>query len=284
MEFLNPTGSYKDRGIGPLMAALGEHGVQSVVEDSSGNAGASVAAYAAKAGIIAHIFAPAGAPTAKIQQIKVYGAQAHSIDGTRDATAAAAADFYTRHGLVYASHNLSPYFVEGTKTFAYEVAAQLPHDAPEHIVIPVGNGSLFLGAWKGFRELRDGGHIAEIPRLHCIQATAFMPIAAAYREVEWTAQAGAKTVAGGISSADPPRKREVLRVLRATDGVAAAVDDEEILRWQRLLAEEEGIYAEPTSAAAFAGLERLVKDGHVHSPDSVVVPITGSGLKDVPPE
>ena len=283
LESLNPTGSFKDRGSAVMVSVAKERGVTEMVEDSSGNAGASVAAYAAKAGIRAHIFAPAGSPAPKIGQISVFGAQVHSINDTRDATAAAAVAFYETQGLVYASHNLSPYFVEGTKTFAYEVAQQLSGEAPEHVVIPVGNGSLFLGAWKGFRELMEGNHIGRIPRLHCIQATAFMPIAAAYRGVDWTARTGARTVAGGISSTDPPRKREVLRALRATNGVATAVADEEILRWQRLLAAEEGIYAEPTSAAALAGLEALVQDGHVRSDESVVVPITGSGLKDVPP-
>ena len=282
LEFLNPTGSFKDRGTAIMMSVAKEHDVTEIVEDSSGNAGASVAAYAAKADIKAHIFAPVGAPTAKIGQIKVYGAEAHSVEGSREAATAAAVEYHTRRGLVYASHNLSPYFIEGTKTFAYEVAAQLD-DLPEHVVVPVGNGSLFIGAWKGFRELQAGGQIARIPRLHCIQASAFMPIVAAHRGIEWTARAGARTVAGGISSADPPRKREVLRVLRDSHGAAVAVDDEDILRWQRLLAEEEGIYAEPTSAAAFAGLEALVGDGLIGDSESVLVPITGSGLKDAPP-
>jgi threonine synthase len=283
LEFLSPTGSFKDRGTAVMMSVAREQGVTEIVEDSSGNAGASVAAYAAKVGIKSHVFAPASAPAAKVGQIRVYGACTRSIEGAREAATAAAVDFHVERGLVYASHNLSPYFIEGTKTFAYEVAAQTQGDLPEHIVVPVGNGSLFIGAWKGFSELKDAGRIARIPRLHCIQASAFMPIVAAYQGIEWTAQPGAKTVAGGISAADPPRKREILRVLRDSVGVALAVEDEEILRWQRLLAEEEGIYAEPTSAAAFAGLEALVRGGHIGDSESVLVPVTGSGLKDAPP-
>ncbi len=283
LEFLNPTGSFKDRGTAVMLAVAREHGVAEIVEDSSGNAGASVAAYAARAGIKAHIFAPASAPQAKVQQIRVYGAEAHAVEGSREATTRAAIDFCTRQKLVYASHNLSPYFIEGTKTFAYEVCQQFPDALPEHIVVPVGNGSLFIGAWKGFCEMARAGRIALLPRMHCVQAEAVMPIVAAWQGKRWTAQPGARTIAGGISVGAPPRKEQVLGVLRDSRGVAVAVPDEDILRWQRLLAEKEGVYAEPTSAAAFAGLERLVREGHVQRAEVVLVPITGFGLKDAPP-
>nr|ABZ06470.1 putative Pyridoxal-phosphate dependent enzyme [uncultured marine microorganism HF4000_010I05] len=283
LEFLNPTGSFKDRGTAIMISVAREQGVAEIVEDSSGNAGASVAAYAARTGIRAHIFVPASAPAAKIQQIKVYGAQTHSVEGPREATTDAAVAFSNEHGLVYASHNLSPYFIEGTKTFPYEVASQWADDLPEHLVIPVGNGSLFIGAWKGFQELLDGGQISKMPRIHCVQAMAISPIVAAYRGGEWSPKAGARTVAGGIASASPPRKPQMLAVLGATDGVAVAVEEEEILEWQLQLARREGIYAEPTSAAAFAGLARLVEMGTIRSSETVLVPITGSGLKDAPP-
>lgn len=283
LEFLNPTGSFKDRGTAVMLAVAREHGVTEIVEDSSGNAGASVAAYAARAGVKAHIFAPASAPQAKVQQIKVYGAEAHAIQGSREATTRAAIDFCTQRRLVYASHNLSPYFIEGTKTFAYEVVQQFQGALPEHIVVPVGNGSLFIGAWKGFCEMAKAGRIARLPRMHCIQAEAVMPIVAAWQGISWSAQSGARTIAGGISVGAPPRKEQALGVLRDSQGVAVAVPDADILRWQRLLAEKEGIYAEPTSAAAFAGLERLVKEGHVGRAEVVLVPVTGFGLKDAPP-
>ena len=282
LELLNPTGSFKDRGSAVVVSVAKELGVEEIVEDSSGNAGASVAAYAAKAGIEAHVFAPASAPAAKLRQIGMYGARLHTVEGPREAATEAAASFASQRGLVYAPHNLSPYFTEGTKSFAYEVAAQLAHDPPGHVVVPVGNGSLYLGSWKGYLELRESGSVAGIPRLHCIQASAFKPLVAAYEGSEWAPRTGASTVAGGISSAAPPRAREILRAMRGSGGAAAAVGDEDILRWQRLLAESEGIYAEPTSAAALAGLERLVRDGTVAGSDTVVVPITGSGLKDTP--
>ena len=283
LESLNPTGSFKDRGTAIMLSVAREHGVTEIVEDSSGNAGASVAAYAARAGVTAHIFAPESAPPAKMQQIRVYGAECHSIKGPREAATEAAMAYYTEHGLAYASHNLSPYFIEGTRTFAYEVARQMADRLPDHIVMPVGNGSLFIGAWKGFEELEDAGLVSAMPRFHCIQARAVMPVVAAYNGDDWALEVGARTIAGGISVGDPPRKQQALEVLRASKGVALAVEDEEILRWQRLLAVKEGIYAEPTAATAFAGLERLVNRGEVKTDDSVLVPVTGFGLKDAPP-
>ena len=281
LEFLNPTSSFKDRGAAIMMSVAKEQGVAAVVEDSSGNAGASVAAYAARSGARAHVFVPATAPRAKIQQIEVYGAEVHVVDGPREAATREAMAFSRASGLVYASHSLSPYFAEGTKTFAYEIARQMTNHSPDHIVLPVGNGSLFIGAWKGFRELQDAGHVSDVPRLHCIQARGVMPIVAAYNGEGWAPAPGAQTVAGGISVAEPPRQQQVLDGLAATEGAALAVDDEQILKWQRLLAETEGIYAEPTSAAALAGLHRLVLGGQVQPSDCVLVPITGSGLKEV---
>ena len=283
LECLNPTGSFKDRGAAIMVSMAKEHGVTEIVEDSSGNAGASVSAYAARAGLKAHIFAPKSAPQAKIQQIRVYGAECHSIEGPREAATEAAVAYSNQRRLVYASHNLSPYFIEGTRTFAYEVVRQMADGLPDHIVMPVGNGSLFIGAWKGFEELKDAGLVSVMPRFHCIQARAVMPIVAAYNGEDWAPESGVRTIAGGIAVGSPPRQQQALEVLQASRGVALAVDDEEILSWQRLLAEREGIYAEPTAAAAFAGLEHLVNSGEVNADDSVLVPITGFGLKDTPP-
>ena len=175
LELANPTGSFKDRGASVMMSAMVEHGVVEVVEDSSGNAGAAVAAYAARAGIRAHVFVPASAPAAKLRQIEAYGARTHSIAGARDEVTEAAVKFCERNDLAYASHNLSPYFLEGTKAFAYEVA----DEPPQHLVVPVGNGSLLIGAYRGFQEMIEAGRTYAIPRLHCVQPEAVMPIAAA---------------------------------------------------------------------------------------------------------
>ena len=278
LEYLNPTGSFKDRGTAIVIAAAKRHGVSEVVEDSSGNAGASVSAYAARAGMKAHIFAPSSAPQAKLRQIVAYGAQVHSIPGPREATTAAAVQYFTERGLVYASHVLSPYFVEGTKLFAYEVFRQSGGKMPRHVVMPVGNGSLLLGALKGFSELRRGGRISEMPRLHAVQARSVMPIVAAFEGMD--APPAGSTVAGGIAVGSPARLEEIVSAIRATDGTATAVEEEKILAWRDVLAQTEGVYGEPTSAAAFAGLAGLVERGIIRPDERALVPVTGFGLKD----
>ena len=181
LEFASPTGSFKDRGTAAMIAVAREFGIDEIVEDSSGNAGASVAAYAARCGIKAHIFAPDSAPETKLRQIKVYSADLHLVPGPREAAAEAALAFCREHNLVYASHNFSPYFLEGTKTFAHELPTDFPHGLPDHIVMPVGNGSLFLGTWLGLRELQSQGTLDILPKLHVVQAEAVMPIVAAFR-------------------------------------------------------------------------------------------------------
>ncbi len=280
LEFMNPTGSFKDRGTATMLSVAMEHGVEAVVEDSSGNAGASVSAYAARAGIDAHVFAPATAPEAKMGQIRVYEASTHPTPGPREASTEAAVDFQRQHGMVYASHNLSPYFVEGTKTFAYEVATQMAV-GPDHIVIPVGNGSLLLGAWKGYQELISQGAVSQMPKLHAIQAEAVMPLAAAFMGTGW--EPGATTIAGGIAVGSPPRLQQSLRAIRESGGTSLAVTDASIVEWQNRLASQEGIFGEPTSAAAFAGLQLLVERGVVGTNEVALVPVTGFGLKDALP-
>ena len=283
LEGCNPTGSFKDRGTAIMLAVAREQGVTEIVEDSSGNAGASVSAYTARAGIEAHVFAPATAPEAKLRQIHVYGAETHAVPGPREAAAEAALDFCRETGRVYASHSLSPYFTEGAKLFAYEVVQQFPDGLPDHVVFPVGNGSLLIGAWTGFRELQHRGVIDRIPRFHCVQSEACMPVVAALNGEPWTPGDAGRTIAGGIAVAAPVRIEQMLEVIRSSGGAGEAVDDPSIVRWQRLLAEREGIYAEPTSAAAFAGLERLVDLGGIDRNDQVLVPVTGFGLKDAAP-
>ena len=280
LEYMNPTGSYKDRGTVVMLAVARELGVGEVVEDSSGNAGASVSAYAARAGIKAHIFAPSTAPAAKLKQIRVYGAEVHSIKGPREAATEAAVAFCEARDLVYASHAWSPFFFEGTKTFAYEAARHYEGEPLAHIVFPVGNGGLFIGAWRGFNELLDGGHIDRMPRLHAVQAANVMPIAAGFMGRTWDKAGMQPTMAGGISVAAPARGTQVVDVIRRANGAAVAVDEGEISAMQRALARDEGIFAEPTSAAAFAGVRRLMEDGVIAPGDSVLVPVTGFGLKD----
>ena len=149
--------------------------------------------------------------------------------------------------------------------------------------MPVGNGSLFIGSWTGFTELIDSGAASAMPKHHVVQSTAVMPIVAAHNGENWQQTPGAGTIAGGIAVGSPPRLKQVLNVLRSTGGAAVAVDDDAIVNWQKMLSQREGIYGEPTSAAAFAGLRLLVEQRLINEGESVLVPITGFGLKDAPP-
>ena len=210
----------------------------------------------------------------------MYGAETHPVPGPREASTEAALQYQREHGTVYASHNLSPYFLEGVKTFAYEVAAQMS-PAPDHILIPVGNGSLLIGAWKGYKELLSAGVVNGRQSSTRFRRMRSRPIAAQFAGERWTA--GGSTVAGGISVGAPPRKAQVIRAISDTGGVAISVSDESILRWQTFLASSEGIFAEPTSAAALAGLEKLIGSGTIGPDDTALVAITGFGLKDALP-
>ena len=279
LEFAAPTGSFKDRGTAVMVSAAREYSVEECVEDSSGNAGASLAAYAAAAGISAHIFVPASAPTAKKDQIRIYGAQLHEVEGPRQAATDAAAEFVAASGLVWLSHALSPFFAEGMKAFAYEVDAG-PAERVDHVLFPVGNGSLIIGMASGLREMSETRGESNGPRLHCVQAKAVSPIIAAIDGEGWSPEDATPTVAGGIAVASPPRLAQVVDAVRSSGGSGVAVDDESTIRWQRWLARNEGIFCEATSAAAFAGLEALCKSGVVAPGDSVLVPVTGSGLKE----
>ncbi len=279
LEFVSPTGSFKDRGSSLLISAAREEAVDEFVEDSSGNAGASMSAYAAAAGIAARVFAPAAAAKGKLDQIAFFGSSLHAIEGPRQAAADAARNFLAKTGLVYLSHNLSPYFAEGMKSVSYE----LYDDAPQgfdHVVLPVGNGSLLIGIQKGLEEIAASGRVESLPRLSCAQASAVRPVVAAVNGEDWDPASAAPTVASGISVPNPPRIAEQVAAVQNTNGFAVAVEEDAILNWRKNLARDEGLFCEATSAVAFAGVEELVRSGSIRAGESVVVPVTGSGLKE----
>lgn len=276
LEFLSPTGSFKDRGASMLIGAAWGFGISEFVEDSSGNAGAALAAYGAAARMRAHIFLPAGAAPAKFAQIEAVGATAHPIEGPRSAATEAAEAYAREQGLPFLSHNRSPYFSEGMKPAAAEIAA---HGLPDSIVLPVGNGSLLIGLHQGFDELRQIGTIDRIPKLHAVQATAVSPLAAAFRNHE--PPPVAETIAEGIAVAEPPRLKQMLSAVRETGGTATSVAELEIANAHRDIGRR-GLYIEPTSAVPFAALSRLVARGMIAEGERVLIPVTGSGLKSAP--
>ena len=279
LEFVSATGSFKDRGSAVLVSAAVEENVTEFVEDSSGNAGASLSAYAAAAGIKAYVFAPASAAKGKLDQIAIFGSDLRTVAGPRQAATDAAKKFLDDHNLVYLSHNYSAYFAEGMKAVSYELMANLG-DEIDHVVLPVGNGSLLIGLKKGYDELFSAGRIGSVPHLSCVQAAAIRPVVAAVNGELWDPETATQTVASGISVAQPPRLAEQVSAVRETGGFAVAVRENAIIDWRDRLARDEGLYCEATSAVAFAGVENLVVAGRIKPGDTVVVPVTGSGLKE----
>jgi threonine synthase len=252
-------------------------GITEFVEDSSGNAGASLSAYAAAARIRGHIFSPSSASKGKLDQIKIFGAELHKTEGLREAATEAAEAYVIERNLPYLSHSLNPYFSEGMKMVSYELIKQL--DIPiHHVVLPVGNGSLCIGMFRGFNEIKSFNKRTIIPKFHVIQSRNVMPIV---NHVNGNKYSKTKqTVASGISVAAPPRLREITDVVGISNGSALAVCDNSILNWQEKLAAKEGIFCEPTSATAFSGLESLLEQGTISKDENVLIPITGTGLKE----
>ncbi|NOZ27407.1 MAG: pyridoxal-phosphate dependent enzyme [Chloroflexi bacterium] len=280
LEGLNPTGSFKDRGTALVINDIVARGVDRVVEDSSGNAGASLAAYAARAGVKARVFVPAYASPAKQAQIAVYGAELVPVPGPRlEATRAAEAE--AAAGAVYASHVWHPLTLVGMATAAWEIWEQLGHRVPDWFVTPVGQGTLLLGVWRGFQALLTAGVSDRLPRLVAAQAERCAPLVTAMtagrKEVE--AVPAQSTVAEGIAIVQPVRGRALLAALRESDGIALVATETQISEAQERLARA-GLYVEPTSATAAAVLPQIRP--YVTPGEIVVVALTGSGLKSPP--
>jgi len=276
-EYLNPTGSFKDRGTTVLMSILAGAGVREAIEDSSGNAGASFAAYAARAGIRVRVFVPEGASARKLAQIEAYGAEIVRVSGPRSGVAEAArreAD----QGAVYASHVWLPFGMAGFATMAFEIVEALGA-APAGVVVPAGHGTLLLGLARGFDAMIAAGMIDRKPRMVAAQAAACAPLWAAYQgggaAVGWVREG--ETRAEGIRILQPLRGDSVLREVQTSGGTIIAVDEPSILRGEAELARR-GFFVEPTSAVVWSALESTL--GGLADP--VVAVLTGSGLKAEP--
>jgi threonine synthase len=278
LELTMPTGSFKDRGMTVLVSYLKSRGVSYVLEDSSGNAGASLSAYAAAAGIRCRILVPETASYPKIAQIAACGADVVTIRGSRQDVADAAVAMSRE--IFYASHNWVPFFAEGTKTLAYELWEQLGFEAPDNVVTPLGYGSNVVGCLRGFDELVRNGEIVRSPRIFGVQAANCAPYHAAYLAGGDTLvpTAVSATIAEGIASSKPTRVKEVLQGVRESGGAIVAVSEAEIVEALRELAQS-GLYVEPTSAAGAAGLTQLLASGAIKPGEKTVLVLTGSGLK-----
>lgn len=292
LEYVFPTGSFKDRGATTTLSRAAELGVERVLEDSSGNAGAAIATYAARAGIDAEIYVPADVKPAKLGAIERTGARPVRIEGTRQAVTdacieaveggngGAEAELATRQPGEgwYASHAWNPAFYAGTMTFAFEIAAQRGWTAPDAVVLPVGHGTLFLGAYRGFSLLSEAGIIDEPPRLLGAQEAGCAPIADAVGDESTLQPDDGTSVADGIRIAEPARFEEIREAITQTDGDVLALEPDRIEDALGRL-HRDGFYIEPTCAVAPAALERYREAGVLDAGADVVVPLTGSGLK-----
>ncbi len=277
MDYFMPTLSFKDRGAAVLIAHCKAIGVDSVVQDSSGNAGNSVAAYCGRCGIDCEIFVPEGTSPKKIDMIKAHGARVNIVPGSRDNCADACRGKVEKEGKYYANHVYNPFFYEGTKTYIYEVYEQLGR-IPENIFIPLGNGTLFIGAVKGLEELLAAGAIDRMPNIVAIQSENCDPFVKA-------AEAGEKvpakvtpkpTIAEGIAIGRPARGEEILEYIFRYHVRLIRAPEDKILEARSLLAEK-GIYCEHTTAANYAAYLKYC-EVQGKTPDSLLT-MCGAGLK-----
>jgi threonine synthase len=282
LESVSPTGSFKDRGTCVLVTALRGLGIERAVEDSSGNAGASLAAYTARAGITCEICVPDTAGGPKLAQMAAHGAEVIEIKGRRE-YAALGAWAASAHGAYYASHVHSPYFLAGLETIAFELWEQLAYGIPDAVVLPVGTGTLLYGIYRGFRRLQQAGLVERLPHLIAVQAAACAPIYQAYLDgSETIAQiAPEPSVASGVAISQPAWGEQTLAAVRATCGTVLTVTEEEIQQTRNQLAWQ-GFYVEDNAAVAVAALANLPEIPQTGADGPVVVLLTGHGLKIYP--
>jgi len=283
LEGSNPTGSFKDRGMTVAVTLARSAGARVVLVASTGNTAASAAAYAARAGLEAVVLVPRGAVArGKLAQALLHGAVLVEVEGSFDDALAAVIEAVESGSGLYPLNSFNPWRLEGRKTAAFEVAEALGGRAPDWVVVPVGNAGNIYAIWKGFKELRRHGLIDSLPRMAGVQAAGAAPLARAWELglEEPVPVERPETVASAIRIGRPVNAPKALRAVRESGGVMTMVSDEEILRAQADLARLEGIAVEPASAAALAGLRRLAREGVVERGETVVLILTGHGLKD----
>lgn len=283
MDAWTPTGSYKDRGVSVMVNWFKGQGAETLVDDSSGNAGASIACYAARAGLRSIIYVPERAPEPKKAQIAIYGAELVEVPGPRD-LATRAAEAATQHSreTVYASHAWHPAFLLGQMTCAWEIWEQLGRQVPDWLISPAGNGGLLLGICRGFQHLIASGVTNRMPRIVAVQAEPYTPIYDAFHNQMDTVESSPRIErinADGIAISYPVRGSALIEAIRQSKGTVVAVSDEDVMTVHHRLAEQ-GVFVEPTSATVALALQHLA--GEFGPQDKVVGILTGHGLKNPP--
>jgi threonine synthase len=282
-DSVNPTFSFKDRPAGVAVSKAGELGIESVGCASTGNLASATAAHAAKAGVDCHVFAPADIETAKIAQALAYGANYIPVIGTYDDANRLAANIGERKRIGIVNINLRSYYVEGSKTLAYEVAEQLDWKVPDHLVVPVGSGAMLNAICKGFEELQQVSLTGDVAGMHinAAQPRGCAPIVDAFssNSTRVTPVEQPDTIAKSLAIGDPGDGRYVLKRLQQYEGVAVESGDAEILEGIMLLARTEGIFTEPAGGVAVAALQKMVRQHEIDADQTVVCYVTGNGLK-----
>ncbi len=284
-EGRNPTGTFKARGIAMAVSRAVELGVRGFVIPTAGNAGGALAAYAARAGLPAHVFMPADAPQSNQREVELAGAQLHLVNGLISDAGREAAKMAAESGLFDVSTLKEPYRLEGKKTMGYEIALDLGWQLPDVILYPTGGGTGLIGIWKAIDEMQQLGWIARNalrPRMVCVQAAGCAPMVKAFEEGRDRCEffAGAHTIAAGLRVPKPLGDRLILRAMRESNGTAVAVSDDEMIAARAQIAAAEGIQACLEGAATVAALRKLIASGWVKPGERVLCLNTGTGLKD----
>ncbi|MBX5321559.1 MAG: pyridoxal-phosphate dependent enzyme [Candidatus Bathyarchaeota archaeon] len=279
LENLNPTGSFKDRGSTVLISALHKQ-IKAfggfISEDSSGNAGASIAAYAARVGINAKIYVPEGVSGPKLNQIMFYGAEVVKVSGTRSHVTEEAQK--QEKGKIYVGHILHPIFRDGIRSLAYEIAEQLNWKAPERVYLPVSAGTLLLGVINGFKHLAAWSAIAKMPKIVACQTIQVSPLYHRFKGLSYHPPEKITSIADALVSTNPPLLELMTKELKDAEGDAEIIKEDEILQAFKELVGK-GFFVEPSSAVAYAAYQKQLQKGATAKKEKTVVVLTGNGLK-----
>ena len=282
-DSVNPTFSFKDRPAGVAVSKAKEFGLGSVGCASTGNLAAATAAHAAKAGLPCYIFAPSDIEHAKITQALSYGSHYIAVDGTYDDANRIAAQVGDSKGVGIVNINMRSYYVEGSKTLAYEVAEQLNWQVPDQLIVPTGSGAMLNAICKGFEELETVSLVNQVSQMHmnCAQANGCAPIVTAFKKnsTDVVPVESPDTVAKSLAIGDPGDGRYVLKRLKQFNGIAEESNNKEILDAILLLAKTEGIFTEPAGGVSVAVLKKMVEQGKIDKNEITVCYVTGNGLK-----
>jgi len=281
-DTVNPTGSFKDRPATVAVSKALELGFKAVGCASTGNLAAATAAHAAKAGIPCYVFIPANTEMNKVLQAATYGARIIAVKGTYDEANRLAAQASDEYDWALVNINIRPYYVEGSKTLAFEICEQLGWEAPTNIIIPVGSGALLCAIWRGLKQFRDLGLVDDLKtKIFAAQPKGCSPIVEAFKSNSDDVFPVEKpeTIAKSLAIGDPGDGIYALNAIRESGGSAESATDEEILEGIKLLAKTEGIFAEPAGGVTIAVLKKLIESGEVARDEEAICCVTGSGFK-----